>query len=343
VRWVVAFTLGTGPLLLGAAVAHAEDKAKAVLVYERIDRARDACPDDATMRSLVAARLGYDPFVEQADSELHIELRPDGDDFTARVTRTSTDGTKMGERTLQSTGGDCSELASSVSLAVALAIDPEAARHPHPEVAPPAPVPAPMPPPVVAPPVPPPPVKAPIAHRPNPTLGPRLGLRIDGGIVVGAGVVPGVSFGPRLGVGLDGTFWSLSGEFTGIVPGSETTPYGTVSASVVYGALVPCFHAGFARIWMADFCVAGAVGAISSDATNVSRSFPSTKVYASIDPRAGMTVAPWPILGFRLAADLGVALTRVHLNIDDAGTPREVWVSPAASFLGYAGVLLRFR
>jgi hypothetical protein len=348
-RLVVALAvllLGTG-----ARSAWAGDKARAVLTYERIDAARDACPDEATMRGLVAARLGYDPFVESDGVPLRIEIRPDGREFVSRVTRTSNDGDKHGERTLRSSGGDCTELASSASLAVALAIDPDAAsRAPEPAPPPAAPPPAAPPSPAPAPTTPLPPAPetqpkatTPVAPKPRPTPRVKLGLRVDAGLVLGAGMVPGVAFGPRLGVGLDGGLWSVSGEGTAIVPRSEKTKYGTVTASIVYGSVVPCLHPSFAGIFNADLCAAASVGALSSDATNVTRSFPTTNVYASVGPRAGITVAPRPTVGFRLSGDLGVSLARVHLNIDDVGRQREVWVSPPVSFLGSLDVVFRFR
>ena len=332
----------------GCREARAEEHARATLTFNRVDRAESACPDEATMRGLVAARIGYDPFVDGADTAIKIEIRPDGSEFVARVTRTSKESDKKGERSLSSTGGDCYELASSTSLAVALAVDPEAARRPIPPNTPPVSPPAPAPTPPPAPPAPAvPPAGAPHpqveAPKPPPRRGPRIGVRVNGDVVVGAGVVPGVSVGPRLGVGVDGEIWSLSAEADAIVSGSESTPYGSVSASVVYGAIVPCLHPSVGKLVTFDVCASGGVGAMFSDATNVTRSFPSTNVYASLGPRAGVTIAPWPTVGFRLGGDLEVALARVHLDIQDAGHQREAWVSPAVSFLGSAGVVLRFR
>jgi len=346
-RTIVAIAIGTVLIGGGARCALGGEKARAILAYERLAAAKDACPDEATMRGLVGARLGYDPFVDADGVKLRIEFDSEGRGLVGRVTLTSPEGDRKGGRTLRTASADCSELASSVSLAVALAIDPDSARAAHGEPVkeeaepPPVPVaPAPEPTPKPAPSVSAPPKKAAPSPR---SKGPHLGVRIDAGIVVGVGIVPGVSFGPRLGVGLDGVLWSLSAEGTAIVPGARATDFGTASASVVYAALVPCLHPAFANIFMADLCVAGGAGAMSSEAKNVTRSFPSTNVYGSIAPRAGLTIVPSKNVAFRLGTELGVALTRIHLNIDDNGKPREVWASPPVSFLGTLAAVFRFR
>jgi len=348
-----AMALACAALLIAPRGSAAGEKVRATLRYDRLDAAAAACPGDATMRQLVAAELGYDPFVEEADLAIAIELRPKGSELVGRIELTSKSVGKRGERTLRSPGGDCSELASSVALAVALAIDPDAVR-----ARPAPPLPAPAPPPLAAPPPPPP---APIRPAPIPprepavraSRGVELGARVDAGVVVGGGIVPGVAFGPRLGAALAGKLWSIAVEGTAILPGSQHTPFGDVSALVVYGSIVPCLGLPLeytgprsrpvedrARV---DLCVTASVGAMFAEAHSVTHSFPTTDVYASTGPRASFTFMPWRSVGFRASADLGIALSRVHLTIDDVGVQREAWVSDELSFLGGVAGVVRFR
>ena len=336
---VLALALGVAPRAL------AGEKVRAELRYTRTD---DACPDEPTMRALVASRLGYDPFIDGADLALSIDLGRQGRERVGRIALASKNVARGGERVLRSSDGDCNELASSVALAVALAIDPSAARaQPAPPelTPPPAPAPPPAPPTAVNPPSPAPRVAAPPAPPvPRPPRSPerRLGWRGDAGVVVGAGIVPGTSFGPRLGVALHGVSWSIAAEGAAIFAGTASSPRGDATTSAAFGSLVPCFDVELDARFELDLCLIGSLGALFSEARSVSRSFPTTSLLAAVGPRASLTIFPWRSLGLRLGGDLTVSLSRVHLTIDDAGTERELWASPPLSFLSAVAGVVRF-
>ena len=109
--------------------AHAQPAKKtARLVYTRGDLT--ACPDEDAMKNAVTARLGYDPFDPEAEEIV-----------TAQITRTQT-GLRgqvdlrdqalvvKGARTLTSEQSDCAELASAMTLAISIAIDPHSIARP---------------------------------------------------------------------------------------------------------------------------------------------------------------------------------------------------------------------
>jgi hypothetical protein len=292
----------------------------------------------------VAARLGYEPFVEQSDSKLSVEFARERAELVGRVKLTSTSGESRGQRTLRSADADCVELSTSVALAVALALDPEAVRGQNPEPAELAPSASSPPPPPVASALPRttrevPQKDASFEHRQAPTA---LGFRIDAGVIGGTGIVPAVNIGPRAAAALASRSWSVAVEGSALVPGTKTASFGDVTASVVYGSLVPCIHP-VAQTVRLDACVAASIGALFAQATSVTRSFPTTNVYAALGPRVGITITPLPWVGFGVAIDIPVALSRTHLVIDDRGTPREVWTSPAVGFLGGLSAEFRFR
>ena len=111
-------------ILLGAGVpAYAEVPRQVQLDYERQDGAA-ACPDATTIRAGVAARLGYEPFAEQAEDHLRATIRQSGHTLEALIEMRDSQGHLKAERRLFSRQRDCSELASSVELAISIAIDP---------------------------------------------------------------------------------------------------------------------------------------------------------------------------------------------------------------------------
>jgi hypothetical protein len=311
----------------------AAERASVTLTYLRKDAAATSCPDEATFRGLVAARLGYDPFATGGSLALTVEFRPRGSEMIGRLSLSGEQNESRGERTLRSDDNECFELATSVALATAFAVDPEAVRAPRqPSVAPP--VPPPMP-----------PLKAAVAPETPVVRGGRseLGLRLDAGGTIPVGIVPGVHGGLRVGVALDAGIWSIGVESAAVFPGSETSPFGTVSAYVLHGSLVPCVHHQLVQRFVLDSCIVGSLGAMFSDASQVTRSRPVTDLFAAVGPRAGFTAMPWASVGFAAAIDVLVSLSRVHLAIDDMGQSHQVWASSTVGVVGGFSMVLRLR
>jgi hypothetical protein len=145
----------------------------------------------------VRARLGRDPFANDAARNIEGSVTRDGQLWRAHLGVLGPDGTVLGSRELQSSEPDCSTLADAITLAVALVIDPRAAfASPSaesslvPRSPPTTPSPT-VPPPAVA--VAPAPSSAPPAVSAPPPPGPALGLSLRGAVALG--LLPRAAFG----------------------------------------------------------------------------------------------------------------------------------------------------
>ncbi|MEZ4394671.1 MAG: hypothetical protein R3A48_26660 [Polyangiales bacterium] len=159
-----AFALGV--LLVAPAAASQPRGPTAVLRYER-GAGASTCPDAQAIRDAVAARLGYDPFRDAAPMTVRATIARHRRRLRGRVEVTHAAGAALGTREIESSHRDCAEIASALTLAVSIVIDPLSLTRPAPPPpAPPVvtpPAPPPPAPPVVTPPAPPPPPPAPPA------------------------------------------------------------------------------------------------------------------------------------------------------------------------------------
>jgi len=237
---------------------------------------------------------------------------------------------------------DCYELAASLALAAAVAVDPERAgaratapeRDSEPEK------------PAASTPLPPPPAEPRAAVHPStapPPPEPAMELLLHAGALVSIGMQPAPAPGLRLGAGLAGSaMWSVGLELAAFLPSEQKREYGTVSAHALYGSLLPCVHPGRARFTV-DVCAALSVGALFSTAKDVTRSQPATDRYTTVGARLGVTFMASDSVGFAVDAEAPVALPRLHLLVDDAGVSREAWAASRVGFIGGARVVLKLR
>ncbi|HVH44848.1 MAG TPA: hypothetical protein VM925_20990, partial [Labilithrix sp.] len=113
VRLLVSSVLAVGD-------AGAASPARARLVYST-DDPKGTCATEADFRGKVAARLGYDPFREDAAWVFRVRLDARPKHPRAEIA-TEQDGAPAGRRTLDDTS--CDALSETVASAVAIAIDP---------------------------------------------------------------------------------------------------------------------------------------------------------------------------------------------------------------------------
>ena len=320
------------------------EHASVSLRYSRAKNA-SACPDEATFRGLVAARLGYDPFTGAIERALAIDFERKGNEVVGRLSFDGEKGEKRTERTLRAGADECFELATSMALVAAVALDPEALQTP----AEPAPAPQPAPPPPAAEPSPP-PAAAAAAAPPAPATpkteqapnGSRGGVRFEVGALLPVGVVPAPRGGIRAGGGVGFGLWSLGVEGMFLFPSSQKNPAGSgeVSAYVLGGAVVPCALPVASESWGLGLCAVGTLGALRSTANDVTRAAPATDLYASAGPRAAVFVMLSRAVGLGVSADVPVTLTRAHLYIEQAGQRQEVWAQAPVGFIGAVSLLL---
>lgn len=316
------------------------ERAMVRLEYVRDDVAATECPDEATFRTLVQARLGYDPFDEEGSLALRVDLQSRAREIAGSLLLVGESGEKRTERTLRH--ADCFELLSSVALATAIAVDADAMRA---SVVPKS---EPPPEPTAAPESARPPTEPrPEPARPSPQEGTRSrwratrpGARLTAALLMPVGLTPAPRGGVSVGLGVQGGVWSIVAEGAVLFPSSHAESFGSVSSIVAYGSLVPCGHLPVHRIVRIDLCAVGSLGAMHSDAAEVTRSDPQRHVFATVGPRAGVTVMPRPRIGVAAVFDMPVNLARAHLVIEDQGEPREAWVASRVGFVAGLGLVL---
>ncbi len=319
-----AATLATAGLVL------AGDRPDAKLSYVRKAGAT-ICPDEPLMRQLVAARLGYDPFRDDSDRVIAVTITRETKGFRAILELRDAAGQVLGKRTLTSSAADCNELASSIALALTIAIDPlggapsasvsappsaTASAPPRPEV---ASVPVAPPAPSVAPPPPP------------RTLWPFAAL---GGIAA-------INAAPQLTFGLTTTFGLHAERYSIAIEGrvdAETSKLGTnggeVRSSILAGALVPCLHQDVLMV-----CGIAAYGALRGVGGGVPEARDDRSPWAALGARIGLEATIYGPIAFRAHADALALLTRTTLRVQG----RDTWTTPGVSILLGLGVVAHFR
>jgi hypothetical protein len=314
-------------LLLAGAPAAAEAPRLVRLEYERQEGAA-ACPDDVAIRAGVAARLGYEPFRERADDRLRTTIRQAGHALEARIELMDAGGRLTAERRLISRNRDCSELASSVELAIAIAIDPMGA--------PPATQPD-----AAAPPAFPvaegaqagkdqPARATPPEAATTPTR--RLAKQVEAGLLGGLGSAPGASLGFMAGASLVDASWSLGFEARADLPASSKLRAGEASAWLLVGSIVPCLRFGISVCALAT----GGARQVAGDGLVDSRH--ATLAYLALGGRVGLALPLGAATFLTLHGDVTAPVTKTRLRVDDS----VVWTSPAVAFALGAGVAVRF-
>jgi hypothetical protein len=315
-------------LLLAHRTASGEVPGQVRLEYERQEGAA-ACPDETAIRTGVAARLGYDPFRERASDRVRATVRQSGAQLEARIELRDGQGNLRAERRLVSRGRDCAELAASVELAIAIAIDPIAstaarasAERADDKVPAPAAVTAPSPSPSAE-------VTATSPPSPGPPLTPWLAAALLGA----AGSAPAPNVGLLLSGGAAGSLLSLGVEARADLPADKALRAGEASAYLLVGSLVPCVHLGRAAL-----CALGTAGARRVAGHGLVHQRSATLTYVGIGARIGVGFPVGDRLSLTLHGDATAPLTRNHLTVDD----QVVWTSPAVAVALALGLHVRF-
>jgi hypothetical protein len=323
---------GLAIALVARASAFAEVPRPVHLDYERQDGAA-LCPDDAAIRAGVAARLGYEPFRDQADDHLRATLRQAGHVLEARIELTDAHGKLKAERRLVSRNRDCAELASSVELAIAIAIDPVGSAPPRSGEEPPASSTA----------------GAAEAGAPRdgdsaraeattPPSGsssawPPIATRVEAGLLGGLQSAPAANLGFQAGAGLQSGAVSLGLEARVDLPASAPLRVGEASASLLVASLVPCAHAG-----MVAACVLVTGGAQRVAGHGLLDSRRATLPYLGFGVRLAFALPITARMSLALRGDVTAPVTETKLTVDDS----VVWTSPPVAFTLGLGVAIRF-
>ena len=124
-RGVVAFVFASTPFVC----ALADEKPNARLSWVRIAGA-ESCADADALKKSVAARLGRDPFAGSSSIDIEGTVAREPKRWIAKLWMRDDKGAPLGERELTSDADTCASLSEAVSLAIALAIDPDVPSQP---------------------------------------------------------------------------------------------------------------------------------------------------------------------------------------------------------------------
>ncbi len=269
-----------------------------------------ACPDEASLRSSVVSRLGFDPFEPSAAAALQVVIAPHAPGHHAEIALLDEAGRRMG-RQLAGVRPDCSDLAEALALSLSVAVEAF--------VATPAPEPAPLVAPTPAPPSPAPTV---VLER-TPTWIPRALLR--GAVAIGAAPTTAGVLGISAG--------ASRGHFTGLVelrfqiPSGVSVETGRIDVAALSVELLPCFEVGPLRV-----CALGSAGAFFSWATGLSQARSAVNPLAALGGRVEVTTPLWWRLRLSAYAEVRGSIARSALRVGTA----EIWAAPPVS--GAVGV-----
>lgn len=303
----------------------------------RLEIAREAgattCPDGNALSDAVAARLGYEPFASDAGSHLFVRFRRDGPVLRGSVVMRDAGGVVTGERTLQSSGDDCQELAAAVTLTVSILLDPRSGLGPRPPQLPRAPTPQETPnlserhdPTATA------EAQAQVRHGLSHDATPRVRGRLVARAAGSIGLLPSAAIGVLAGAGAEGRLWSADAELRVDAPETAGSGGREVRASFVAAGIVPCVRFGLARA-----CGVVAAGAMRAEVTGTGPG-PQSAFMMLIGPRAGasLRLAQWVALDAH--ADVLYAPTVMTLRVDG----NNVWSTSAVSGLLGIGLVGSF-
>lgn len=291
------------------------------------------CADEERFLAGVAARLGRDPFDDDAEDEIRIRAR-DEEDRLVLIVEAVHRGEVLGARELQGTPAACDELLANAELSVSVLLDPLTTVFPTEEASPDetsstataAPAASPSaeadagaPPAVV--------VEEPVA--------PSVSPRVRGAAFVSLGRQPGVGLGARAGVQarspaalllVDGV--SLGIEVGGTLPAFVQAGGGEVHGAEAAVSLVPCGH-----LWLTEVCGIIDAGALFASGSSFASPAAGVLPLFAVGARAGIALPLFAGLMAEAHGTLTMPLTRHRLRAKGSGDV--LWeTAPVAGSIG---------
>lgn len=341
----------------GALAQPISGESKGVRLEVERQRGAESCADERAIRDGVITRLGYDPFTSPVNRIVLASIQRTEQGYSAAVRLQSPDGRPLGVQHLEYQVSSCDVLTAAIELAIAVAIDPVAARS---EAAGPLqPVPAVPSPSILG------PVLEPSALAPSlATVTAKQGAETTTSLPVAtaSAATPAVGESPKIaksahqrtsdwrlstgggaafasapttvpalfvGLELRLTRVSLGLDVRGDFAGHKAVSGGSIATSLFIGEVVPCYH------WsVLGACGLAAVGARHSTGVGLDPQHSADTIYFALGVRAALDVPVTDWFWVRPEIDFSVPTTGVTLNV--ANQP--VWVSPAVS--AFAGLAL---
>jgi hypothetical protein len=296
---VTASLRATAALVLG--MLGATSVARAELRYAA---PAEICPDESAFRDLVTSRVARDVFADPSAPSIDVSIVANGEELSGTLVATG-DGHELGRRTLVAPAAECTELAESLALALAVLV----AEHRPAEPEPTAPEPA-----RCEPSAPPP---EPVAPPPEPS-GPEPVF--TAALTAGAGAIPGVAAGGALAaaIAFGDLVAGIEARGAGAIGGRASNGLEPIEAGLVTGAPFACFRRG-----LAIACGTARFGAVLATSPDLPQPSAGAGFFGSIALSAGLVVPLGGALALDARVELEIPWTVVELEIDRD----DVWTS----------------
>lgn len=300
-----------------AAIGTAGQSARVALQY-RVDPSIEGCPEEQGVRDTLAAKLGYDPFVEPAEHRATLKVVPRGAGIVGIL---ELEGPRKGRREIDSSRSDCREVVDALVMAAAIAIDPAVIVRPPSSTSSSQPPPSAPPPSSSAPPPQPPPSQPPIERPPPPDPRPTYAILAGATFLVGElpSSAAALEAGGRIRFGWGSVAMTVMGSTT-----AETDRVGPGAGHVDLMALnlLPCGHAGS---WSG--CLVGSFGRLRAKGEDVDL---PKQVIRRTGAAGAMVAYDWvptrdSFLAVGVTGGVLVPLTRTSMYVDG----EEVWTTPS--------------
>lgn len=281
------------------------DEAPEVDLRYQVEASVVDCPDEATLRQEVVARLGRDPFRARAPALVSVTIAPEASTLVATVNAQGLAQASEGQRTLQAGRDECGELVSAIALGIAIAIDPRVLVRP----APPSP-PVASPPPAPASPA----VPAAPTHPTRPAHSSPAPPRPTPAIAVALGPVATYRDGPGLGAELD-VRRSAQRHAEGLElrltrDGDRAVGEGQVAVQLATGRAFSCL-----RLGAVAGCAVAEAGALGLRGRGFPAAREGTLAWFALGPRVEVEGAFAPGWGTRAFAELPISPWPIDLTL----------------------------
>lgn len=295
------------------------------LVY-RAEDSRSLCPDEASFRALVTARMGRDPFSSTTDPNLgtmKVTVSQRGTRLLGRVAKHEPPMI----REVAGTSGECEVVVEALASIAAMALDPEAVLRPSPPALPSLP----PPPPGTTPDPREPPMRTPAVVPAQPSASP---IRFHGGaaFATSLGLLPAPSLGAEVAAGVRTERIGFLALGRAETQTAATASRGVeVEASFLGGGALACGHVrwGFG-------CLVALGGVLNGRAPQAEVSRLGANAVVLTGARVGLEL---PLGGgLAMVPHVGVWIPVVRTTLSFADAP--VWTAPPIA--GTLGVGLSF-
>lgn len=313
-RTAIVLTLATIPRIAAGASPSAR------LTYVRsIDSA--SCPDEAALRSAVAARFGYDPFFPWAKKTVVVHIGHEAAHFVAHIELVDDSGLTRGTRDLRASDDDCAQIFDATALAISIALDafgvsPEEAASPvAPAEGPPAPPNMPVSP--LAPPLAPP---APESISPPARDRSRSPFFIGAEVLGSVGAAPGAAAGVGVFAAARAPSASLELRLHGDASAPVSVgPVGRAQTARFAATLAPC-----ARLRVVFGCALAELGWLQAWGSDLDVARSAAMPFVAAGARLGVDLPVANALSVRVYAEGAFDLDRARFELDYY----DVWTAP---------------